>query len=112
MIFKDLIDTLKKIKKPEDLTFEVAEQLVTAGITSFMSVEMQEDEDEELEVVEAFDQTRMFVMKIFDVILLDIMMNQLQDSDLDELSDSSPMHDDDFRANIQKAIEEYNKRLK
>jgi hypothetical protein len=107
MIFKDLIDTLKKIKKPEDLTFEVAEQLVTAGITSFMSVEMQEDEDEELEVVEAFDQTRMFVMKIFDV-----MMNQLQDSDLDELSDSSPMHDDDFRANIQKAIEEYNKRLK
>ncbi len=111
MIFKDLIEQLKKVKKPEDLSFELAEELVSAGISSLISIEMQEDED--LEVSEAFDETRLLVLKMFDVILLDIMMNQIQEDEEQNnvLNDFSPMHDDDFRANIQKAVEEYNRKI-
>jgi hypothetical protein len=110
MVFKELIETLKCVKKSEDLTFEIAEELVNAGITSMMSIEMQEDED--IEIVEAFDETRLLVMKMFDVILLDITMNKLQLDGINDLSDLSPMHDEVFRANIEKAIEDYNKRIK
>lgn len=110
MVFKDLIEELKKIKKTEDLTFEVAEELVTAGITSLMSIEMQEDED--LVILEAFDESRLLVMKMFDVILLDITMNKYKENELHDLSDLSPMHDEEFKADIEKAIQEYNQRVK
>lgn len=109
MLFKDLVNQLKNIKKPEDISAELAQELVMAGITSYMGIVSRETP--ECEPEEAFDMTRIMVLKQFDLIFLEIA----EEEDLfpfeDETNEISPMHDLKFRNDLQKAIDEYNKRV-
>lgn len=109
MLFKDLVNQLKNIKKPEDISAELAQELVMAGINSYMGIVNRETP--ECEPEEAFDMTRIMVLKQFDLIFLEIA----EEEDLypfeEDLNEISPMHDLKFRNDLQKAIEEYNKRV-
>lgn len=109
MLFKDLVNQLKNIKKPDDISAELAQELVMAGITSYMGIVNRETP--ECEPEEAFDMTRIMVLKQFDLIFLEIAEEEDFDPfDEEDLNEMSPMHDLKFRNDLQKAIEEYNKR--
>lgn len=109
MLFKQLIDQLKTVKKPEDISAELAQELIMAGISSYMGVVMGEEPN--MEVEEAFDMARIMTLKQFDMILLDLEENDdFPDFDAPE-NELSPMSDPQFKADMQKAIEAYNKRV-
>ena len=109
MIFKDLINKLKKVKTEKDINPDLAFELTAAAIaTHMMAIDTQH---EELDPEEAFDLVRSMILKQLDGILIEsIMSNDGFDDELD-MNEDSPMDDPILNSAIQKAMDEYNDRL-
>ena len=74
MIFKDLINTLKKVKTEKDITPDLSFDLTAAAIASHMLIlDMQYDD---IDPEEAFDMVRSMILKQLDGILIDSIMNE------------------------------------
>jgi hypothetical protein len=110
MLFKDLIDQLKKVKKPEDITDDLAAELVLAGISANMFIFQ---EHEEASPDDAFQMTRTIILTHLDNILIGMYENDDPDDELDfDTTDLlSPMNDPQFQKDMQKLIDDYNKRI-
>jgi hypothetical protein len=115
MLFKELIDQLKKVKKPEDITDELAAELTIAAIAANMSTFQQM---EDASPNEAFLMTRTIILTHLDNVLIDLYdTNELDDDDddydldFDTTSLFSPMNDPQFQKDMQKVMDDYNKRI-
>lgn len=108
-MFKDLINDLKQVKQPEQITEELADELTIQAINAHMSVYLQESE---ILPHDAFDMARMSILKAFDEIFLDLndIPMDFEYEDIPKLA-GSPMGDDILRKQLEKAFEDYNKRM-
>jgi hypothetical protein len=109
--FKELIATLKKVKSKTDISEDLVTHLLNAAIGAQMTILAKEGAHNPQE---AFEITRMICLRELDYVLLEIMDDEddLDDEDLMEFNPGSPMDDPQLRADIQKAMEAYNDRLK
>jgi hypothetical protein len=107
MIFKNLINDLKKVKADKDITPELSFDLTDAAIDSHMQGLMQYDE---LSPEEAFDMTRSMMLKQLDSVLIDLIMDE-DPADQLNMNGDNPMDDPILNQAIQKAMTEYNDRL-
>ena len=115
MIFKELIDQLKKVKTENDISGELANEIIVAGIAMLMSEQAKENPDSD--PLDDFIETRTIVLTLFDGVLQNIL-NEVEEDDDDEFPDfngmhaeNSPMSDPQFKADMEKAIIAYNKRI-
>jgi hypothetical protein len=107
MIFKDLINKLKKVKIEKDINPDLAFELTAAAIDSHMMA--LDTQYEKLDPEEAFDMVRSMILKQLDGILIDSIMNNNDDGL--NMNPDSPMDDPILNSAIQKAMDEYNDRL-
>ncbi len=109
MIFKDLINQLKKVKTEKDITPDLSFELTAAAIASqMMALNMQYDD---LDPEEAFDMVRSMILRQLDGILIDSIMSDDPFNDELDMNADNPMGDPILKEAIQKAMNEYNQRL-
>ena len=108
MIFKNLINQLKKVKTEKDITPELSFELTAAAIASHMMAIDTQHED--IEPDEAFDMVRSMILRQLDGILIDSIMSDEPFND-ENINGDSPMDDPILNEAIQKAMNEYNERL-
>ena len=110
MIFKELIEDLKKVKSEKNISQELASDLFNGAIQAQLTVFANEGK---LNSQEAFDMTRMLVLKALDLVLLEILEDEHPDDEGLPLGFDlgSPTNDQQFNADIEKAIEAYNDRI-
>ncbi len=111
--FQELIRDLQKVKAKKDISENLVAHLIQAAFAAQMTILAQNSNHPNPH--EAFEMTRMILLREFDQILLDIMDNDFDDdNDFPFGMDSdigSPMDDPQLKADIQKAMEAYNARL-
>lgn len=109
MIYKELIKDLKKVKTYEDISEDVTFELTAATIGAHMQLYLSE---EHVLPEEAFEMTRMSILKELDLVMLE--MNQMpmddMDGDIPNIEDL-PFGDPLLKNQLTKAFEQYNKRM-
>lgn len=111
MLFKELIDLLKKVKTQKDINEQVAQEVSAAAAAIQMSLYVQEPD---IDPREALNMARMSILALFDEILLDIELDEDMDEDIPMFPGEhpdSPMSDPIFKQDMDRAIEAYNKRV-
>jgi len=110
MIYKELINELKKVKRPEQMTEELLEMMTSATMDAHMGMYLQ---DEDVMPFEAIEMTRIGLLKELDFMLLDLhqMINDnAENGGVPDLA-NAPIGDDILKKELEKAFEDYNKRL-
>ena len=106
MIFKELINDLKKIKTHDDINEDTPDHLTAAAIGAYLTFFSKESDI--IDEHEAFEMTRSLILKQLDFVLLEIMDQPSMGMENDP---NSPINDPDFNKSMQKAIEKYNKKM-
>jgi hypothetical protein len=109
MIYKELLEALKKVKTYEDISEELATELSSVTIDAHMQLYLSEGETEP---EEAFEMTRMSILKMLDFTMLDIVTGQddHEDGDIPNF-ENLPFGDPLLKNQLAKAFEQYNKRM-
>jgi hypothetical protein len=109
--FKELIADLKKVKSKKDISEDLVAHLLTAAFGAQMTILARNGAHSPQE---AFEITRMVCLRELDYLLLEIMDDEddFDDDDVIPFIPDSPMNDPQLKADIQKAMDAYNDRLK
>ncbi|NRA12060.1 MAG: hypothetical protein HRT57_08925 [Crocinitomicaceae bacterium] len=109
MIYKELIQALKKVKTYDDISEELLTELSSVTIDTHMQLYLSEDETEP---EQAFEMTRMSILKMLDFTMLDIVTSEEPEEygDMPNINDL-PFGDPLLKNQLSKAFEEYNKRM-
>ncbi len=73
MMFTDLIDQLKQVKRPEDVSSGLIDELLNASIAG-MCFKIQQDN--EMSMSESLVEARTFILEHFDQLLLDTHLRE------------------------------------
>lgn len=110
MIYKELINELKKVKRPEHMTEELLEMMTSATMDAHVGMYLQ---DEDVMPFEAIEMTRIGLLKELDFMLLDLHQMINQNTTNEQILDLSnaPIGDDILKEQLDKAFNDYNERL-
>lgn len=76
MLFKDLVTRLKAVKSEKDINSEWADELLNAGIVSAVNLVLRDQP--KASAIEAIEVARMTVLKHFDMIMMDAMLDEAE----------------------------------
>ena len=111
MVYKQLIDELKKIKNGTQVSSETANTLTDAAIQTYMQLYK---EHEGVAPEDALDMARASILKECDFVLLDIHEQyrnmEINDDQIPSL-ENLPFGDDLLKKQIDKVFKDYNKRI-
>ena len=112
MVYKQLIEQLKKVKTEKQISKGLAIMLTQVAIDAHMTSYLKDHKD--IDPEEALDMTRMSMLKEADFVLLDIheqFNNFTGDPDQIPSLENMPFGDDTLKKQLDKAFKDYNKRM-
>jgi hypothetical protein len=78
LLFHELIEQLKKVKSERDVSPELVEELISASIAG--AVLLVQEDKKDTPNMEALEVARMIVLKNFDKIIINTMLDEVRGS--------------------------------